>query len=102
MYSNKFSNRIGTSSGIGGTKIASSIVHPLGPIQFCIFLIFPGSFSLPLTLSLTRVKLLSSFNHFITFLAYFFLFLLLIKTPHPLPNIVLAPSALSKAMQGTP
>ena len=51
IYSNKFSNKMGTSSGAGGTKIASSIVHPFGPIQFCTFLIFPGSFSLPLTLS---------------------------------------------------
>ena len=49
-FINKLSNKIGTSSGTGGIKIASSIVQPFGPIQFCIFLIFPGSFSFPLTL----------------------------------------------------
>jgi len=50
MYLNKLFSKIGTSSGIGGTKIASSMLHPFRPIQFCIVLIFPGSFSLPRTL----------------------------------------------------
>jgi 3',5'-cyclic AMP phosphodiesterase CpdA len=33
-FGDKLLSKIGTSSGIGGTKIASSILHPLGPIQF--------------------------------------------------------------------
>ena len=34
IYLNKLSNNNGTSLGIGGIKIASSIPQPLGPIQF--------------------------------------------------------------------
>jgi AcrR family transcriptional regulator len=39
MYSYRFLSNPYTSSGIGGTNVAVSMVHPLGPIQFCVVLI---------------------------------------------------------------
>ena len=51
IYLKRLSNKIGTSSGTGGIKVALSIELPFGPIQFCIVLICPGSLLLPLTLS---------------------------------------------------